>query len=202
MIKERINSAYNMAKEAHHGQKRKYSDLNYFTHCKAVARRIEDLCGTEDMIIIALLHDTIEDTVIEYDELEREFGSIVADTVLELTSNKEQVEKIGKAHCLGTKMNFMSENAFTIKLADREHNLMFLSKDSDLSSKQAMNFINRYYKETQTIINYIKDRRMNKVQSLLFHSIQLILQELDLRFNIENNGVKNSDTEVKGDINE
>jgi len=189
MIKERIITAYILAKKAHLGQKRKYSNLDYFTHCKAVARRIEELNLSEDMIISALLHDTIEDTAIEYETIEKEFGIIIANIVNELTSDKYLIKKIGKANYLGNKMLNMSEEAFTLKLADREHNIKFLAKDSDLSSLKAMKFLKKYYTETCDILNIISKRYQNNSQAILFNSINDILEGLSIKYNLEYNTI-------------
>lgn len=187
MIKKRIIRAYNMAEKAHKGQKRKYSGLDYFVHCKAVARRIENLGGTEDMIIASLLHDTIEDTSLECSDIERELGNTVASLVYELTSDENIIEKMGKANYLIGKVSNMSDEAFTIKLADREHNMKFLSEDTCLDSNQAMKFVKKYYFETKEIMEFINTMKTSRVQTLLYNSIELTLKELNLRFNFEEN---------------
>ena len=57
----RIKAAYEMARVAHSGQKRR-DGSPYVTHCIAAADISVDMGLDEDSIIAALLHDVIEDT--------------------------------------------------------------------------------------------------------------------------------------------
>lgn len=59
------NQALEIAKEYHHGQFRRHSELPYITHPMAVADRFDD----ENYKIVAVLHDTIEDTKLTIGEL-------------------------------------------------------------------------------------------------------------------------------------
>ena len=90
MIKEIVVKAYNYAQEKHRGQKRKWSDLDYFTHPKAVARIIEDLTHRDYLVAVALLHDVIEDTDATYLDLVGKFGQRIAWLVMELTETPEK----------------------------------------------------------------------------------------------------------------
>jgi (p)ppGpp synthase/HD superfamily hydrolase len=82
---DRIQQAVVFATQAHAGQKRRYTDDDYIVHPIAVAELVRINGGTEDQIMAALLHDTIEDTSVTYGQLWKEFGKPVADLVLELT---------------------------------------------------------------------------------------------------------------------
>ena len=57
----RIRAAYEMARMAHSGQRRR-DGSPYVTHCIAAADISVDIGLDEDSIIAALLHDVIEDT--------------------------------------------------------------------------------------------------------------------------------------------
>lgn len=66
----------------------------------------------------ALLHDTIEDTLTVYDDLEEAFGARVADLVVELTDDKrlpKQKRKREQSRHAGR----ISRDAKRIKLADK-----------------------------------------------------------------------------------
>ena len=76
----RIRSAYEMARAAHEGQKRK-DGSPYVTHCVAAADISVDLGLDEDSVIAALLHDVIEDTTLTHADIAHEFGPAVADIV-------------------------------------------------------------------------------------------------------------------------
>jgi len=78
------------AAEKHRTQRRKDHDQSpYINHPLAVANVLA-AHGVTDPVVIqaALLHDTIEDTETTRDELERDFGTRVAEVVMEVTDDK------------------------------------------------------------------------------------------------------------------
>jgi GTP pyrophosphokinase len=74
---ELVRKAYEFAKRAHTGQKRKNGEP-YFNHCLAAAEAIAEWGLDEPTIAAALLHDTLEDTGHTLDELKKEFGEEAA----------------------------------------------------------------------------------------------------------------------------
>ena len=74
---------------AHRGQIRKDGATPYASHPARVALTLRHIFGCEDDVAIAaaFLHDTIEDTATDYDDLEEAFGVEVADIVASLTKN-------------------------------------------------------------------------------------------------------------------
>ena len=79
---------------------------------------------SDTMLVAAYLHDVIEDTSTTYEDIENDFGKNVADLVLELTNDEQEKNALGKKDYLVKKMNSMSDDAFSIKLVDRLHNVM------------------------------------------------------------------------------
>ncbi len=73
--------ARQFARDAHGEQTRKYTGLPYVTHTEAVADTVARHGGTEAMVIAALLHDTVEDTHITFEDIRVEFGEEVMDLV-------------------------------------------------------------------------------------------------------------------------
>ena len=63
----RYTEAKELAIQAHYGQVRRYTGEPYVNHPIAVADLIASITDDEDMIIAALLHDTVEDTEIGID---------------------------------------------------------------------------------------------------------------------------------------
>ncbi len=130
----RIRSAYEMAKAAHEGQKRK-DGSPYVSHCVAAADIAVDMGLDEDSIVAALLHDTIEDTAVTHDELAKQFGSTVADLVegvtkltrVQYTSKEdEQMENLRKMLLAMAK----DIRVILIKIADRLHNMRTMAYQS------------------------------------------------------------------------
>ncbi len=131
---KRIRAAYELAKRGHEGQKRK-DGSPYLTHCVATAEIAVDFGLDEDSIVAALLHDTIEDTDITHDEIERQFGAAVADIVdgvtkltrVQYTSKEdEQMENLRKMLMAMAK----DIRVILIKIADRLHNMRTMAYQS------------------------------------------------------------------------
>ena len=123
----RIKAAYEMARVAHSGQKRR-DGSPYVTHCIAAADISVDMGLDEDSIIAALLHDVIEDTNLTHEDIARQFGSAVADIVegvtklsrVQYTSKEdEQMENLRKMLMAIAK----DIRVILIKIADRLHNM-------------------------------------------------------------------------------
>lgn len=110
---EQLAAATLIAKLAHQGQKDK-SGEPYIHHPMTVASYLED----PELKAIAMLHDTIEDTSVTYEDLLSVFGNNIADTVLCLTHQKEEdyfdyIRRVKK-----------DPAARLVKLADIRHNML------------------------------------------------------------------------------
>lgn len=129
---EIITKAYNLAKEAHKGTRRK-SGEPYIMHPLAVARIVCKEMGLgSTSISAALLHDVVEDTDYTVEDLKMMFGEKIAHIVDGLTkishgmfgeNVSEQAENFRKL------LLTMSEDirVILIKIADRLHNMRTLS---------------------------------------------------------------------------
>ena len=136
----RVYDAFLLAAQAHEGVKRK-SGEPYITHPLEVARILAEMHLDADAVCAALLHDVIEDTEYTYADIERQFGTVVANLV-------EGVTKLESAHFLdkaaASKASFqkfmqaMSADfrVVIIKLADRLHNLRTLSHQKPASRRR------------------------------------------------------------------
>ena len=78
--RELVQRAYRIAERAHEGQKRA-SGEPYISHCLAVASILAELHVPPSVVAAGLLHDTVEDTEITLGDLERDFGSEIANLV-------------------------------------------------------------------------------------------------------------------------
>lgn len=85
--------AYELAKAAHRGDFRKDGKTPYFEHVKEVASRVSGW----DVKTVAILHDTIEDTVITAEDLlSVGFPKRIVDAVKALTKPKDCQDYIGE----------------------------------------------------------------------------------------------------------
>ena len=81
--------AVSFAAQRHEGQYRKDKVTPYFAHPVRVAFVVRHVFGeaNETAVVAALLHDLIEDTTTDYDDLIEHFGKDVADCVAALTKD-------------------------------------------------------------------------------------------------------------------
>jgi guanosine-3',5'-bis(diphosphate) 3'-pyrophosphohydrolase len=82
--------AISFAARAHQGQLRKDGRTPYASHVFRVCLIVRQIFGVDDASVLtaAVLHDTIEDTTTDYDELKDEFGAEVAGWVADLSKDK------------------------------------------------------------------------------------------------------------------
>lgn len=122
------DKAKQFATKAHEGQKRKNSDIPYITHPIRVAERLEAYGFREELICAAYLHDVVEDTPIEIEDIEKEFGSKVAKIVAAHTEDKSQSWQERKQHTIVSIKDADLEVKYLI-VADKLDNLLGLEKD-------------------------------------------------------------------------
>ena len=161
MLKEMINGmplvikAIRFADEKHKGQTRRKSGHEYIAHPLAVSyclSRYKKSNKLAEIISIAILHDTIEDTEATYEEIEKEFGKMIADTVFELTNNEEECSKIGKEEYLKKKLLDLSSYALYIKLADMYCNI--LDNPSDVLVRRIKNICTHLITERKVLTEH------------------------------------------------
>ncbi|MBQ9861002.1 MAG: bifunctional (p)ppGpp synthetase/guanosine-3',5'-bis(diphosphate) 3'-pyrophosphohydrolase [Clostridia bacterium] len=122
-----IDRAVAMACEAHAGQVR-YTGGDYVCHPLQVACILIELGMDNETIIAAILHDVVEDTGIELDDIKREFGANVAllvDGVTKITQMPFSTREEEQAENVRKMLLAMSQDirVIIIKLADRLHNM-------------------------------------------------------------------------------
>lgn len=157
IITEDVKQALQYATQAHAGQERAGGDP-YITHPVRVANIVKQYKQSHNidaLIAAAYLHDTIEDTDTTHEALHDLFGGLVASLVQELTSDLEQIKKIGKKHYLAQKMaHDMSSYGLVIKLADRLDNV------KDISTAKTPEWRAKYKAETEHIMDYLEQNRV------------------------------------------
>lgn len=139
-----IAKAFNFAAQKHSSQRRKGAAAEpYINHLAEVASLIAENTDGDDVtaVVVGILHDTIEDTKTTYDELVTEFGTTIADIVMETTDDKSlpkaerkllQIEHAGHA----------SDTAKTVKMADKISNLraILTSPPPDWADKRKLEY--------------------------------------------------------------
>lgn len=120
----RIQSAVAFAARAHDGQYRKDGATPYVSHVMRVCLVAIRVFGIqdEDMIIAALLHDSIEDTTTDYDDVVEQFGERVAKMVAALSKDKRLADHTREEAYMAT-LCLPDPAVQILKLADIYDNL-------------------------------------------------------------------------------
>lgn len=123
--------AVSFAARAHAGQLRKDGRTPYVAHPLRVALIVRHLFQVDDetALVAAVLHDTLEDTTVDYDDLAGEFGPAVADAVAALSKDSRLAEAQREA-AYDRQLAAASWQARLVKLADVYDNFCDLVDDT------------------------------------------------------------------------
>ena len=122
-----VTRAFRYAAERHEGQQRQ-SGSPFIEHPVGAARICAELRLDEQTIAAALLHDVVEDTETDIEDVRTEFGDEIAklvEGVTKLTRISFQSREQAEAENYRKMIVAMSEDVrvILIKLADRLHNM-------------------------------------------------------------------------------
>src|SRR5436190_2506755 len=125
--KDLLRRAFRFAANAHEGQHRR-SGEDFIHHPWGAAKILAELRLDEPTIAAALLHDVVEDTGSELEELRAEFGDEIAqlvEGVTKLTRIRFQSREQAEAENYRKMIVAMAQDrrVILIKLADRLHNM-------------------------------------------------------------------------------
>lgn len=194
---DRIRLAYEFAAKAHEGVLRD-SGEPYITHPLEVVNILLPMKPDEDSIIAALLHDVLEDTDIEVDEIQKNFG----ESVIPLLKGLEKLRKIyyrGRERQIeNLRKMFLAMGkdirVILIKLADRLHNMRTLHFLEKADKRK------RIAEETLTIYSPIASRLgiytiKNDLDTLCFEHLYVdeferIKKELHKLTSLQTNTIK------------
>jgi hypothetical protein len=162
-----VERATAYALEAHGSidQRRKYSGEPYIVHPAKVAEIVASVTSDEVMIAAAWLHDVVEDTPRNIEEIELEFGTEVAVLVSAVTKvvdakdfGRKKAVEINNAH-----VGKGDSRAKTLKLADVIHNL------SDIAD-QNPEIASVYVHEKELLLEVLRDGNpvlFNRAEALI-----------------------------------
>lgn len=129
-----LYKAYAYAARAHLGQYRKKTRVPYFTHIITTMNYAVELTQEIEVLQAAILHDTVEDTWVTFDDLKEAFGDRVARLVEAETEDKRrgmpaaqtwEIRKRETIECLKA----ASRDAKLIVLADKTANLESIARE-------------------------------------------------------------------------
>jgi len=140
----KLESAELFAKERHSGMTID-DNIPYWKHLEGVVNRLKNLGITdEDLLCAAWLHDSIENTITTFDDIEQRFGSKVAVLVLALSKDKN-LSKGEREQQYVKQLKDASWEAKLIKLCDISANLKDLKNASWSKTKKSKEVKKKLY---------------------------------------------------------
>lgn len=115
------------------GQKRKFTDLPYHTHCRKVAELVAEHTSDKDIIAAGWVHDLLEDTGVTSTHIATHLGNHVAMLVLGVTKYNAygDNEHLNLLHEIGRFIE-ADEDVCLLKLCDIRANVADMSPMADI----------------------------------------------------------------------
>ncbi len=142
--KNKVRKALELSEYVHSDQLRKSGDP-FITHPLEVAKILTSIKLDADSIVAGLLHDTLEDTNLNIDEIKNNFGNQIVELVEGLTkinkySLKVKNQKFGENYKKLILATTKDLRVILVKLADRLHNMRTIKfiKDNNKKTKIAL----------------------------------------------------------------
>ncbi len=138
----KVIEALKLSEQAHSNQLRKSGDP-FITHPLEVAKILTSIKLDSDSIVAGLLHDTLEDTNLNINEISKNFGDQIVELVEGLTkinkySLKVNNQKFGENYKKLILATTKDLRVILIKLADRLHNMRTIKFIKDNNKKTSI----------------------------------------------------------------
>nr|WP_082236088.1 HD domain-containing protein [Halobacillus massiliensis] len=139
-----LDKAQKFADCAHKGQKRKASKEDYINHPIRVAEILKKAGSSEELICAGYLHDVVEDTSYELDDIEKKFGLKVRRLVAAHTEDKTKTWRERKAHTITT-VRMADKEVKSLIVADKLDNLSSIENDQRNFGNEVWDFFKAGY---------------------------------------------------------
>ena len=166
---EDVFKAIDFAQRAHRGQFRKSTQIPYIVHPLGVMEILLRNKCTTDAVIAGILHDTIEDTPVTAEDIEKEFGTKIKYLVMSASEpDKGATWEERKQHTIDFLSSVNDEEVLSVTCADKMHNLSSIVKDYEVYGEKVWERFNRgknlqkwYYTSLAKIfISYNKENQL------------------------------------------
>jgi len=175
---EKIFKAINYMVDVHRKECRKGNNLPKSSHLFSVAAILLKHGYPDDVVVAGLLHDVVEDTDHNIEEIEKKFGSTVAEYVWAETEiaksnpwrlrKETQIKKIKKA----------KEEVKVIAAADKLHNLYSLYEDYALQGEDVWQNFNAEKKEIIWYYETVTAAICHNVEGEIFSELKFLLERI------------------------
>ncbi|MEJ2612453.1 MAG: HD domain-containing protein [Candidatus Thiodiazotropha sp.] len=140
----------------HRDQRRKDIEATpYVNHPINLMDILVNEAGISDTetLLTALLHDTIEDTETTFEELENEFGLVIASLVMEVSDDKS-LSKLERKAMQVSHAPELSDKAKLVKLADKISNLRDIKRSPPVGWE--LSRVQAYFDWAKRVIDGLK----------------------------------------------
>jgi guanosine-3',5'-bis(diphosphate) 3'-pyrophosphohydrolase len=141
----------------------------HIVHIQEVADLVWASGGSDDEVVAAWLHDSVEDTEVTLEDIEREFGGNVAIIVEGLTDHGhfKGMQLSERKRLQAERLRDESVSVKRIKIADQTSNVKFLATDpiNDMTLEECRNYITgaKLLADECKGISYLLDELFEKV---------------------------------------
>jgi guanosine-3',5'-bis(diphosphate) 3'-pyrophosphohydrolase len=138
-----VTRAADFAARRHCDQRRKGAAREpYVNHLAEVAALLAEATGDPALVAAGFLHDTLEDTATELEELKSLFGESVAGVVAEVTDDKS-LPKAERKRLQVAKAASKTTGAKLVKIADKTSNLraLAMSPPAGWGNERALEYV-------------------------------------------------------------
>jgi guanosine-3',5'-bis(diphosphate) 3'-pyrophosphohydrolase len=165
--------AVSFAGRAHHGQMRKDRQTPYAAHVFRACLILRHVFGIEDNVALtaAVLHDTIEDTTTDFDDVKEHFGPEVAGWVATLSKDK-RLEDAPREQTYMAGLAAAPWQVKVCKLADVFDNLM---DSRQLSEQQRQRTLAR----ARAYLGVLDSPALPSAARRAFEIVQTLLREIE-----------------------
>jgi (p)ppGpp synthase/HD superfamily hydrolase len=120
----KIQKAISIASLAHKEQKRKITGVPYISHPLSAGLILAKTKAPEDVIVAGILHDTIEDTNLTKEFIQKEFGADVARMVNDVTEQDKNLSWDERKKVACEHIEHMQQDSLLVKSADVLDNML------------------------------------------------------------------------------
>jgi len=133
ILSPRLDEAFALTRALHAKQVRKNIPVPYLAHLLAVASLVLENTDDEDLVITALLHDTVEDQggLATLEIIRAQFGDAIAENILALSDSCEtpRPPKAERNALYRARIAQASEGVVIVSCCDKTHNLRSMAAD-------------------------------------------------------------------------
>jgi len=138
-----VEKAIIVAAKAHEHQYRKATNIPYITHPFSVGMMLLKYGYSEEIVAAGILHDTVEDTDLTLDDINKEFGKIIAELVQGASEKDKSLSWEERKQTTIDDLDAAQKEVCIVVCADKLHNLRSIHKELEAVGEKVWDRFNR-----------------------------------------------------------